>query len=69
MSENYRELSDKVVDEAEQNPSTPTPKPQVEYEICKSCGTLMPLNGNCPLCSLTRKNIDEDMFSKYKRSE
>lgn len=65
----YRELSDKVTAETEQNPKTPAPKPTEDYEYCKSCGTMMPLNGNCPLCGVSRLDVDKTMWDKFKRSE
>lgn len=51
----------KVPEEPKRNESS--------HEICKICGTLMNLNGVCPLCNLSRKNIDEDMYKKFIRAD
>ncbi len=67
MSENYRELSDKVVAETNENPQTPEPKPQIEYVVCKGDGTLYPINESCPLCGLKNSQYDY-LYGKGKVS-
>ena len=65
----FNELSDKIVAETDQNPKTPTPRPTEDFEICKACATLMPLNGRCPLCNLTREENDKTKWDKFKRDD
>lgn len=65
----FRELSDNIVATTSENPVTPAPKPIVDFEMCKACGTLMFLNGRCPLCNLTRGENDKIKWDKFKRDE
>jgi len=41
---------------------------EVELEVCKNCGTLMPHGGRCPSCGLTFEEF-EHRWDKYRRSE
>jgi hypothetical protein len=62
--------TDEIVQNAK-DPEKKTGEPErntEDHEVCKCCGELIPLNGRCPTCGMTREDVDKNWFKKFHDS-